>query len=143
MKWATRAGVHIDRAACAWLIRRHIDPDATFVFVGDPAELPADATGFDMRGVALSHHGGDCSFETILAVYELTDPVLHRIAQIVHEADLDDERYEAPEAPGLDVILRGLSMICDDHRTLQITAPVFDGLYEFYRRELLLGREPA
>lgn len=143
MKWATRAGVHIDRAACAWLIRRHIDPDATFVFVGDPAELPADATGFDMRGVALSHHGGDCSFETILAVYELTDPVLHRIAQIVHEADLDDERYEAPEAPGLDVILRGLPMICDDHRTLQITAPVFDGLYEFYRRELLLGREPA
>ncbi|MFF4778523.1 chromate resistance protein ChrB domain-containing protein [Microtetraspora fusca] len=143
MKWGTRAGVHIDRAACAWLIRRHIDPDAEFVFVGDPAELPNDATGFDLRGVALSHHGGDCSFETILRTYELTDPVLQRIAQIVHEADLDDERYEAPEAPGLDVILRGLSMICDDHRTLQITGPIFDGLYEFYRRELLLGREPA
>ncbi|MEU6409074.1 chromate resistance protein ChrB domain-containing protein [Microbispora sp. NPDC046933] len=127
MKWATRAGVHIDRAACAWLIRRHIDPDATFVFVSDPAELPADATGFDMRGVALSHHEGNCSFETILAVHELTDPVLHRIAQIVHEADLDDERYEAPEAPGLDVSLRGLSMICDDHRTLQITEPMAAG----------------
>ena len=67
-----------------------------------------------MRGAALGHHGGDCSFETILRRYDLTDPVLWRIAAIVHEADLDDERYDAPEAPGLDVALRGLSMTCDD-----------------------------
>jgi hypothetical protein len=65
--------VHIDRAACAWLIRRHLDPDAQFVFVADPAEVPDDATPFDMRDVALGHHGGDCSFETILHRYELTD----------------------------------------------------------------------
>ena len=100
MRWATRAGVHIDRAACAWLIRRFLDPDAEFVFVADPAEVPADATPFDMRGVDLGHHGGDCSFETILRRYELTDPVLWRIAEIVHEADLDDDRFDAPEAPG-------------------------------------------
>ncbi|MFI7643347.1 chromate resistance protein ChrB domain-containing protein [Nonomuraea sp. NPDC049400] len=143
MKWATRAGVHIDRAACAWLIRRHIDTDATFIFVGDPAEVPADATAFDMRGAELSHHGGDCSFETILRRYDLADPVLWKLAEIVHEADIDDERFDAPEAPGLDVVLRGLSMTCDDERVLQITAPIFDGLYEFYRRALLLGREPA
>jgi hypothetical protein len=61
MRWATRAGGHIDRAACAWLIRRHLDPDASFVFVDDPVEVPADATAFDMRGVELGHHGGDCS----------------------------------------------------------------------------------
>ncbi|MBF8187496.1 chromate resistance protein [Nonomuraea sp. K274] len=143
MKWATRRGVHIDRAACAWLIRRHLDPDAEFVFVGDPAEVPEDATPFDMRGVELSHHGGDCSFETILHRYELADPVLWKIAEIVHEADIDDERFDAPEAPGLDAILRGLSMTCDDQRVLEIAGAVFDGLYEFYRRGLLLGREPA
>jgi hypothetical protein len=143
VRWATRAGVHIDRAACAWLIRRQLDPAAVFVFVNDPAEVPADATAFDMRGVELGHHGGECSFETILRRYEVSDPVLWKIAQVVHEADLDDERFDAPEAPGLDVIVRGLSMICDDERILALTGPIFDGLYEFYRRSLLLGREPA
>ncbi len=148
MKWATRAAIHIDRAACAWLILRYVDPHAQFVFVTDPAEVPADATGFDMRGVDLSHHTDaegveDCSFETILRRYDLTDPVLWRIAQIVHEADLDDERYDAPEAPGLDVVLRGLSMVCDDERMLELTGPIFDGLYTYYHRALLLGREPA
>ncbi|MER6006199.1 chromate resistance protein ChrB domain-containing protein [Nonomuraea angiospora] len=143
MRWATRAGVHIDRAACAWLIRRRLDAEAEFVFVDDPAEVPADATPFDMRGVELSHHGGDCSFETILRRYDLDDPVLWKLAEIVHEADIDDERYDAPEAAGLDVILRGLSMTCDDRRVLELTGPLFDGLYEFYRRSMLLGREPA
>lgn len=142
MKWATRAGCHIDRAACAWLIRHFIDPDATFVFVGDPSEVPADATPFDMRGVELSHHGGDCSFETFLRRYDLHDPVLWRIAEIVHEADLEDERYDAPEAPGLDVALRGLSMVCDDEEVLALTDPLFSGLYEYYRRATLLGRTP-
>src|SRR4051794_22630540 len=63
-----------------------------------------------MRGVGLGHHGGDCSFETILRRHELTDLVLWRIAEAVHEADLEDERFDAPEAPGLDVVLRGLSV---------------------------------
>jgi hypothetical protein len=94
-------------------------------------------------GVELSHHHGDCSFETILRRYELTDPVLWKLAEIIHEADLDDERYNAPEAPGLDITLRGLSMICTDHQTLTHTTPVFDGLYEYYRRATLLGHEPA
>jgi hypothetical protein len=148
VKWATRAGIHIDRAACAWLIRRYVDADADFLFVGDLAEIPPDAAGFDIRGADLSHHTGpdgmeDCSFETILRRHDLSDPVLWRIGQIVHEADLDDERYDAPEAPGLDVALRGLSMICDDHRMLELTGPIFDGLYEYHRRALLLGREPA
>ncbi|MFD7022170.1 chromate resistance protein ChrB domain-containing protein [Promicromonospora sukumoe] len=143
MRWATRTGVHIDRAACAWLVRRFVDPDAEFVFVSDPAEVPADATPFDMRGVELGHHGDDCSFETFLVRYDLTDPVLARIGQIVHEADLDDGRYDAPEAPGLDVVLRGLSMTGDDDRTLAVTGPLFDGLYEYFRRSYLLGREPS
>jgi hypothetical protein len=143
VRWATRAGVHIDRAACAWLLRRFIDPEASFVFVDDPAEVPQDATPFDMRGVELGHHGGDCSFETILRRYQLEDPVLWKLAELVHEADLDDERFDAPEARGLDVVLRGLSMTLDDRRVLEVSGRLFDGLYEYFRRGLLLGREPA
>lgn len=143
MRWATRACIHIDRAACAWLICRHIDQQAEFIFVSDPADVPADATAFDIVGAELSHHAGDCSFEAILRRYDLTDPVLWRIAAVVHEADLDDERYDAPEAPGLDVVLRGLSMIRGDEEILRLTGPVFDGLYEYFRRGMLLGREPA
>jgi hypothetical protein len=143
MKWATRSHCHIDRVACAWLIRRFVDPDAEFVFVEDPVAVPADATPFDMRGVELGHHDGDCSFETVLRRYELADPVLWELAKIVHEADLDDERYDAPEAPGMDVLVRGLSMNHDDDELLAITAPLFDGLYEFRRRALLIGREPG
>jgi len=135
--------VHVDRAACAWLIRRHLDPRAEFVFVDDPSEVPADATAFDMRGVELGHHGGDCSFETILRRRDLDDPVLWKLAELGHEADLDDERFDAPEARGLDVLVRGLSMVADDHRVLELSGPLFDGLYEYLRRGLLLGREPA
>jgi len=143
VRWATRAGCHVDRAACAWLIRRFRDPGAVFVFVDDPVEVPADATPFDMRGVELSHHGGDCSFETALRVFGLADPVLWDIARIVHEADLADERFDAPEAAGLDVLCRGLSMMLDDPAMLAATGPLFDGLYEYRRRALLLGREPS
>ena len=143
MRWATRTGIHIDRAACAWLIRRCVDPDAEFVFVTDPDEVPDDATPFDMRRVELSHHHGDCTLKTILRRYELNDPVLWRIAEIVHEADLDDGRYEAPEAPGLDTVLRGLSMTGRDEQTLAVSEALFTGLYEFYRRSLILGRDPA
>ena len=144
MRWATRRGVHIDRAACAWLVRRYLDPDAEFVFVDDPAEVPDDATPFDMRGVELGHHGDRCSFESILLRHGLdADPVLARIGEIVHTADLDDDRYDAPEAPGLDVVLRGLSMTGDDERTLAVSGPMFDGLAEYLRRSYLLGREPA
>lgn len=143
MKWATRERIHIDRAACAWLIRRHIDPGAEFVFVADPADVPPDATAFDIRGARLSHHDGDCSFETILRCYDLDDPVLWRIAAIVHEADLDDQRYDAPEAPGLDIVMRGLAMTRGDDDILRITGPVFDGLYKFCHHAILLGREPS
>ena len=143
MRWATRAGCHVDRAACAWLIRRYIDPHAEFVFVGDPDEVPPDATPFDMPGVELSHHRGNCSFESFLERYDLEDPVLMEIARIVHEADLADERYYAPEAPGMDVLIRGLSMVRGDDALLELTGPLFDGLYEYDKRALLLGREPS
>jgi hypothetical protein len=134
VKWATRRHCHVDRAACAWLVVRFVDPSATFVFVDDPDDVPLDATPFDMRGVELSHHGGGCSFEAFLRRYELDDPALVWIARIVHECDLEDELYDAPEAVGLDAIVRGLSIGHDDAALLAITAPLFDGLYELGRR---------
>lgn len=143
MNWATRQGVHIDRAACAWLIRRHLDPGATFVFVADAADVPPDATPFDMPGVDLAHHGPDCTFETLLRRNQLTDPVLWRMAALVHEADVDDGHYDAPEAPGFDLALRALSMVESDDRVLELTGPLFDGVHEFFQRQLMLGREPA
>lgn len=143
MRWATRSGVHVDRAACAWLICRHLDPEAEFVFVDDPEEVPPDATPFDMRGVQLSHHGGDCTFETMLRHFALEDPVLWDVARLVHEADLADDRFDAPEAPGLDVLCRGLSMVCEDRQVLAVSGPLFDGLYEYRRRALMLGKDPA
>lgn len=143
MKWATRPGCHVDRASCAWLIRRFIDADAEFLFADDPTDVPADATAFDMPGVDLSHHGHDCSFETFLRRYDLHDPVLWRIGEIIHEADIDDERYDAPEAAGLDVLIRGLSLTLDDDDVLSIAGALFDGLFEYIKRATLLGREPS
>jgi len=143
MKWATRAGAHIDRAACAWLIRRHIDPDPVFVFVDDADNVPADAIAFDIPGATFSHHNDECSFETFLRRHELTDPVLWRIGAAVHEADLHDERHDAPEAAGLDILVRGLTLLGDDEHTLAITAAILDGLYEFHRQAIIRGREPA
>ena len=145
MKWATRPGIHVDRAACAWLIRRFIDPDADFVFSDDPAAVPAGATPFDMRGAVLGHHQGRCSFETALEGLGLTaDPALEEIGRIVHEADLAEDRYDAPAATGLDVLIRGLTLTSgSDHDTLAITDRLFDGLYEYTRRQLMTGRPPA
>jgi hypothetical protein len=115
-----------------------------FVFVHDPDEVPDDATPFDIRGAELSHRGGQCTFETMLARYELDDPALGEIARIVHEADLEDERYDAPEARRLDVILRGLSLVAEsDEQMLALNGPIYDGLYEYRRRATMLGREPS
>ena len=143
MRWATRRGCHVDRASSAWLVRRFIDTSAEFVFVDDPDDVPAGATAFDMPGVALSHHEGDCTFETFLRLHGLADPALMEIGRIIHEADLADERFDAPEARGLDVLIRGLSMTLDDDGVLEVTGPLFDGLYAFKQRAQMLGREPA
>ncbi len=133
MIWATRRHVHIDRTACAWLLRRFVDPDAEFVFVDDPDEVPAGATPFDMRGAELGHRDGRCSFENILIRYQIDDPALERIGQLVHEADIADERYDAPEAPGIDALLRGLALTAGgDQQLIDQTAPLYDALYSLW-----------
>lgn len=141
MRWATRRGCHVDRAACAWLLRRFVDPAAEFVFIEDPADVPSDATPFDMRGVELSHHGGDCSFETALQHFGLDDPVLWEMARLVHEADLDDERFDEPAAAGLDLVIRAIALVLDDQQVVAMSSVIFDGIYEHSRRTLL-GERP-
>jgi len=135
----------VDRAACAWLIRRFIDPAPEFIFCADLAAVPDDATPFDMRGAALGHHRGKCSFETILTTYDLAaDPALEQIGHVVHEADLADDRYDAPAAPGLDALIRGLTLTSvSDHDTLEVADRLFDGLYHHTRRQIMTGRPPA
>ena len=134
MRWATRRGCHVDRTACVWLIRRYVDPEAEFFFVGDPEEAPEDAELFDVAGARLSHHGDACSFETFLVEYELGDPILAEIAEIVHDADLMDEKYGRLEADGLDRIIRGMQLTIPDDEALIHHTEV---LYACLPREVL------
>lgn len=128
MRWVTREHCHVDRTACAWLIRRYIDPAAEFVFVADVSSLPAGATPFDISGQPFSHHDGASTFEVMVRHYGIAAPGLEALGRIVHEADIEDERYDAPEAPGLDAIIRGLGELMDDERLLEVSATVYDGL---------------
>ena len=138
MLWATRRGCHVDRTACVWLIRRFIDPDPSFAFFGDPSEAPEGAEFFDVAGARLSHHGEDCSFETFLKEYDLRDLVFGEIAEIVHDADLMDEKYGRPESEGLDVIVRGMQLaLPDDEALTDHTDVLYDGLYAYLSREVL------
>jgi hypothetical protein len=136
VKWVTRAGLHVDRTACAWLIRRFIDADAEFLFIIDPADLPPEATPFDIPGHAFSHHDGDSTFEVMARHYRIDHPGVRRIGRIIHEADIEDERYDAPEAPGLDAIVRGLAHVLgDDTRLIETTSAIYDGLLATLRPE--------
>ena len=138
MLWATRRGCHVDRTACVWLIKRFVDPGASFAFFGDPAEAPEGAELFDVVGARLSHRGEDCSFETFLKEYELEDPVLSEIAEIVHDADLMDEKYARLESEGLDAIVRGMQLsIADDHALIGHTDVLYEGLYAYLGRVAL------
>ena len=136
MLWITRPRCHVDRTACAWLVRRFIDPDATFGFAPDrEAARNIGGTPFDMRGVELGHREGRCSFESFLVKYNLSDRALEEIAAVVHEADVDDDRFRTPEAAGLDAIIRGLGMVIEDDLELfGLTDRIYDGLYQWFRR---------
>jgi hypothetical protein len=128
-RWVTRRRPHVDRIASAWLIKRFIDPEATFVFA-DPRDFPADAIPFDTPGAELSHAGADCTFETLLKRAGLRDRRLARLAEIVHEADLRDGKFPRDEARGIDLAVRGLlAAHADDQQVLTHGLTLFEGLY--------------
>ena len=130
--WVTRSGVHVDRIACAWLIRRFIDPDATFRFVDGRSYAPQkDELRFDMADAEFTHEGENCSFETLVARGGLTDdPALIAIAEIIHDLDIADGKFARPETAGLGAMLSGVCASTDDD--LQRIATASDALNQFH-----------
>lgn len=138
MIYCSRARIHVDRSASAWLIRRFLDPQAEFVFVTDGKVIPG-TIGFDMPGVEWGHHQNRCSFETILALHDLKDPVLAKIARIIHGADILTDADETLESPGIDLLFRGLRLISeDDEQAMERGFLVMDALYAALEHQLTL-----
>lgn len=133
--WLTRPRPEIDRVGSAWLIRRFVDPKARFVFAFDPKRHPK-ALPFDMAEVEFSHHGDDCTFETLIKRFGLEDPRLAQIAEMIHEADLDDGKFARFEAMGIDRVLKGWARLgLSDEALLEKGGECFDALYEYLRRK--------
>ncbi len=129
-RWMTRRNLHIDRLASAWLIRQFIDKRPRFYFVAE-GETVEGAIAFDMFGAEFTHHGDDCTFETLLKRFGLSDSkALSEIAEIVHDIDLKDDKFHRLEAAGLNAIINGLSeTLRDDRKLLPQCTAIFDGLY--------------
>jgi hypothetical protein len=132
--WVTRPRPEIDRVACAWLIRGFIDPRATFKFATS-VDAIAGAIPFDYAQGEFSHHGEDCTFETLVARFGIADKALRKIGEMVHDADLEDEKFHRPEGVGLDRILKGWAKHgMPDDEIITRGGNCFDGLYAFLRR---------
>jgi hypothetical protein len=131
LKWVTWKDVGIDRIACAWLIRKRIDPDAEFLFIRRGADhRDLDAVPFDIPGANLSHKRGKCSFCTILREYGIEDKVMDQICKIVNAADTLSDALPPPESAGADLICRGLAKsLKDDARALEVGGMIFDAIY--------------
>jgi len=135
--WVTRRGIHVDRIASAWLIRRFIDKEARFKFVANKGYRPE--TGelrFDMFDAEFTHEGDCCTFEVLLRHFEIGDLSLRPIAEIVHDIDLKDSRFGRQEAFGLDRLIAGIAMAHkEDEVRMARGSAVFEDLYEYFRRK--------
>ena len=135
--WVTRRHVHVDRIASAWLIRRFIDPEASFKFVEGKGYVPEpDELRFDMADAEFTHEGDRCSFETLVFLTGLeTDPALRALGEIVHDLDIADARFERPETPGVSALIAG---ICagtdDDEERIARGSTALDGFYAHFTR---------
>jgi hypothetical protein len=132
--WVTRAGIEEDRIASAWLIRRFIDPGARFRFLPEGASPDAGEIGFDMFDVEYTHEGNRCTFEVLLERFELEDPGLSALAEVVHDIDLRDEKFGRPETAGVDRLIRGIVRVeSEDAGRLTLGARLFDCLYATFQ----------
>jgi hypothetical protein len=136
MQWVTRRQIRTNRTATAWLIRRFIDPNATFTFVepGGVAEVErrTGAIGFDAPGARYPHKDdrSRCSFEALVEEHRPDDPVLRALARIVHSADFKEGLPAVPEAAGLLAISHGFPLVAkDDQETVERAAFLYDALY--------------
>lgn len=135
--WVTRTGVHIDRIASAWLIRRFIDPGARFKlvpargYVPEPRELR-----FDMFEAEFSHEGDLCTFEVLCARFSLTEPGLGALAELIHDIDVKDGKFGRLETPGLAAQIAGLALLHrDDEARLARGAELFDELFTYFAKK--------
>ena len=142
MKWVTRENANVDRIACPWLIRRFIDPEAEFLFVGrdevlDVAEREG-APSYDAPGARYTHRDGKCSFDVLIEEFDLTsDVALVRLAEIVHAADVSEDIDSSPEGRGLSAIAHGFALIhgTQDHKKIELESPMYDALYAWCQRQ--------
>jgi hypothetical protein len=135
--WITRQGVHVDRIASAWLIRRFIDPEARFKFV--PARGYTPRTGelrFDMFEAEYTHVREDCTFQTLIRRFGLRDRALRAIGEVVHDIDCKDDRYHRPETAGIAALVRGIVQTHeDDQDRIERGAAALDDFYEYFRKQ--------
>jgi hypothetical protein len=138
-RWVTRPRPGVDRMASAWLIRRFIDPKATFSFVERPGECDVP---FDMYVGEFSHHGTSCTFETMAHRFNIVDPAVVRIGQIVHDLDMKEQRFTPPETPAVARMVEGLQDLhADDQTLLQHGIGMFEALFRSFRAtESAIGR---
>ncbi len=145
MKWVTRSHVHVDRVACPWLISRFVDSHAEFLFVpkNQVKKTAAEqgAIPFDVPDVELGHQDGRCSFESILAKYDLQDPALLRMARVIHAADVAADMDSDPLARGLEAIAVGYSLrFPRDEENLSRQFEMYDALFAWCRLEAARGQ---
>ncbi len=135
--WVTRQGVFIDRIACAWLVRRFIDPAARFKFVPPKGYVPEKGElRFDMFQAEFTHEGDRCSFEVILAHSGLQDGALQAIAEIVHDIDLKDEKFGRTECAGIRTLFAGVAMAhSDDEARIEAGSAILENLYAYFRKK--------
>ena len=132
--WLTRPRPEIDRVGSAWLIRKFIDPEAKFVFASAVSAEP-DAVSFDMLDAQFSHLDDDCTFETLTKRFVIRDKVVRKIGEMIHDADLDDAKFQRNECIGVDRVLKGWAKQgMSDNELLRHGFTCFDGLYSFLQR---------
>ena len=148
--WVTRPRPGVDRMASAWLISRFIDSEARFSFAPDREAAPRDTVPFDMFGVEFSHRGDDCTFETLCKTFEVSEAAVRRIADIVHDLDLKDGRFGAPETAAIGAVIEGLQIVhADDDALLTQGMTLFEALYRSFEQSARrvgprpLARQPA
>ena len=135
--WVTRKGIHIDRMASAWLIRRFIDEQTKFKFVPAKGYKPLrDEIRFDMFEAEFTHEGDSCTLEVLIKRTGIEDPAVIPIAEIVHDIDLKDSKFKRLESLGIERLIAGIAMSHkDDEARLARGVAVFDDLYEYFRRK--------
>lgn len=134
--WVTRTGIHVDRIASAWLVRRAIDPEATFKYVPHKGYEPLEGElRFDMHDAEYGHEGDACTFETLVARFDLHEPGLRALAEIVHDIDLKDAKFGRPETAGVAACIAGICRLSDsDDERLARGTIIFDALVQSLSR---------